>query len=66
MRSVLTLGSISVCSESWGMGVKEFRKAPMMHHKLTTLAITRYTIDTTRRKIYHEKNPRILTISSTR
>jgi hypothetical protein len=41
------------------MGAEEFRKAPMMHHKLTTLAITRYTID-------HEKNPRILTISSTR
>jgi hypothetical protein len=41
------------------MGAEEFRKAPMMHHKLTTLAITRYTIDTNRRKIYHEKNPRI-------
>jgi len=37
------------------MGAEEFRKAPMMHHKLTTLAITRYTIDRTRRKINQDK-----------
>jgi len=48
------------------MGSEEFRKAPMMHHKLTTLNTTRYTIDTTRRNIYHEKDPRILSTSSTR
>jgi hypothetical protein len=27
------------------MGAEEFPKAPVMHHKLTTLAITRYTAE---------------------
>jgi hypothetical protein len=27
------------------MGAEEFRKAPMMHHKLTTLARIRYTTE---------------------
>ena len=39
------------CSESWGMGAEEFRKAPMMHHKLTTLAITRYTTEQTCKRL---------------
>ena len=43
------------CSESWGMGAEEFRKAPMIHHKLTTLARTRYTTEENRRKIDHDK-----------
>jgi hypothetical protein len=28
------------CRESWGMGAEEFRKAPMMQHKLTALTRT--------------------------
>jgi len=43
----------SYCSESWGMGAEEFREAPMMHQKVPTLGRTNYTIDETRRNIYH-------------
>ena len=32
------------CSESWGMGAKGFRRAPMMQQKLTML--TRTELDT--------------------
>jgi hypothetical protein len=31
------------------MGAEEFRKAPMMHHKLTTLDTTGYTTEQNRR-----------------
>jgi hypothetical protein len=37
----------------WGMGAEEFREAPMMHQKVPTLGRTNYTIDETRRNIYH-------------
>jgi hypothetical protein len=41
----LVCGFLWVCSESWGMGAEGFRRAPMMHEKLTTLVRTRYTTE---------------------
>ena len=38
-----------LCSESWGMGAEEFRKAPMMQHKLTTLTRTWFNPELYRR-----------------
>ena len=40
----------SYCSESWGMGAEGFRRAPMMHEKLTTLTRTELNPKHTRRK----------------
>jgi hypothetical protein len=36
------------------MGAEEFRKAPMMHHKLTTLAITRFNTEQRNKKLIKE------------
>ena len=36
---------VAKCSGSWGMGAEGFRRAPMMHEKLTTLDTTRYTFN---------------------
>jgi hypothetical protein len=39
----------TMCSESWGMGAEGFRRAPMMHEKLTTLTRTELNPKHTRR-----------------
>ena len=40
---------VAKCSGSWGMGAEGFRRAPMMHEKLTTLGRTRFDPELNRR-----------------